>query len=96
MPGNPGLLRQDGPQGRFQGRRRRPYGPGCRALLHDRRGDSRQGVAHAGPVPHRRLLGREQHPFGYRRRGDQVFLGGPKALKTVCSSPVGLLFFYAP
>ena len=42
VPGDPGLLRQNGPQGRFQGRRRGPHGRRRRALLHDRRGDTRQ------------------------------------------------------
>lgn len=50
------------------------HGRGRRPLLYDRRGDSRAGMAQYGYVPHRRLLCREQPPFGYRRQGDQVLL----------------------
>lgn len=49
-----------------------------RALLHDRRGDTRQRVAHDGVVPHRSLFGREQHSFGHRRLGGQILLTGAK------------------
>jgi len=78
VPGDPGLLRQNGPQGRLQGRRRGPHGRRRRALLHDRRRDTRQRVAHDGVVPHRSLFGREQHSFGHRRLGGQILLTGAK------------------
>ena len=93
VSGDPRLLPEDGPQGGIQGRRRRPHGRGRRPLLYDRRGDSRAGMAQYGYVPHRRLLCREQPPFGYRRQGDQVLLIARKGYRGMQQSGFGLLLF---
>ncbi len=46
----------------------------CRTLLHDRRGDPRQGVAHDRPVPHRRFVGGQQPALGHRRQDGEILL----------------------
>ena len=86
---------KNGPQGRVQGRGRCPHARRRCALLHHRRGDPRQGVAHDGPVPHRRLLGRQQPPFGYRGQGNQVLLADRNTIQNAIPRNIPGNFFLA-